>query len=223
MPIDFSQMHFSEQPIEGIEQDQENWKSPSEFPPPPDPGTYRAFIKQIRDVREKITDKGPRLVVSYDAHLVELDRTINFNWISNIEFNTNDRGRTSTMLDMVKSAGVTGVIRTNQDFAKILDKMEGNNQFTFRINIDWRGSCRTCYAQKLMELTGDDTSELAAAHASKEQKDEANKFALKFKNFRQFPPADTDPMKRKSTAVCADCGDEIRAQANINRYLASEK
>lgn len=220
MTVDFSQLQFSEEPLEGIEEDQQNWKPANEFPPPPEPGKYTGFIKQIREIREKLTkDKGPRVVVCFDVQLMENDRVIAFNWASNIEYMTADRGRTSTLLDLVKSAGIQGIVRTNKDFVSFLQKMEGNNQITFKISVDWKGSCRTCYSQKLIGLTGEENGDLAAEHATKEQKDEANKFALKFKNYRAFPQADNDPNKRKSVVLCSDCGDEIRAQANISRYL----
>lgn len=220
MPIDFT--NISDTVIDGLEDDQSKWKPASEFPPPPDAGVYSVFIKQIRDTREKTTPSGPRLVVSYDAEIIGPKfegRVLTFQWASNVEFMTSDRGRTSTLLDLVKSAGVKGVIRTNADFAKILNNMEGNRQYAFDAMNDWRGSCRSCYNQKLMELTGSETPELAALHCSAEQKREANNFAVKFKNHRQFPVTDNDASKRKDIVICSDCGDEIRAQANITRYL----
>lgn len=220
MPIDISQ--FSSTVIEGLEEDQQSWKPPDKFPPPPDPGAYRVFIKKIRSSNEKMTPHGKRMSVCFDLEILDpgsfQGRILAFQWAGNYEYKTEDRGRTSGLLDLIQSAGVKTRVSSNADFAGILNQMEDNPSKAFKVLNDWRGSCRSCFEDRIKLLTGQDSREAAMERLTPEQKAEANKFALKFANARQFPLVGTGN-KRKASVECNDCGETIRAQANVVRYL----
>lgn len=221
MPIDIEGLSLSEDPIAGLDQDQATWREAPEFPPLPPADNYQLQIKKIREVQKMQTEDGQRLVAVLDFKIVNNPkfegRSLNFNRVSNAEFVTKDRGRTSFMLDLVKSAGVTMKLANNKDFVAILNEMESNGT-VFGGQLDWRGFCVDCYERKLIELTQAPAKDVAKNRATKENKKEAAKFATKFRSYRDFPsvPGNGD---KKEIVECPDCGEELRAQGQIQRFF----
>ncbi|MFA5352629.1 MAG: hypothetical protein WC291_00200 [Thermodesulfovibrionales bacterium] len=217
-------MIFSDEPID-VQQDFDNWEPAPEFAPPPPAGTYQTYLSEIRDEKEGDTPVGKRLTAVVDLRIIggdNDDRAITWQRVSNRESEYQGKRR-SQMLDLLKCAGVAQAPRSNREFSVALHSVHDRGKGApFKTQIDWRGFCTTCYEKRLMELTGGETVEIAkslASNLSQEQRKALGKFATKAKNYRAFPAMDGDKAGRKDTFICPDCGDEVRAQVNISRFL----
>src|SRR5512137_3014895 len=114
-------IQFSDEPL-GLEQDFEKWQEAPEFAPPPPAGKYRAYIDSIRNEEEYGERKRYRAVL--DLRIVggkEDGRLITWVRLSNKESDRKSTGtRSSMLLDLVKSAGVSVAPRSNKDFHDII-------------------------------------------------------------------------------------------------------
>lgn len=224
MSIDIDGLMLSDDPIAGIDKDQEEWKAASEFPPLPPAATYQWQISNIREVQKFQTEDGQRIVAVMDfkiANHPKYDgRQLTFQRVSNVEFVTKDRGRTSFMLDLVKSAGVTAKISSNKGFATVLKEMHDNGTL-FGGQMDWQGFCQFCYEQKMIAVTDASSVDAAKNLATSENKKEAAKYAIQFKNYREFPTLQNG--EKRETVECPVCGGEIKARARITRFLEIPK
>jgi hypothetical protein len=225
MPLDIEAMNLDDTPIEGIEQAFENWQEPQEFPPPPPPGKHSAIIKDIRECKE--ANHVLSVTLDLEVRGGEADaRPLNFVRLSGKMF---DRGgyRTSQLLDFVKSAGAQQVPHSNKEFAILLKFLQDQGK-TVNFQLDWRAYCSSCANSKLMELTATVTDEAAKDALAYLRQTDGKKFnevrsavgkvGTKFKNYKAFPLVpNTD--QRKDLVDCPTCGAELRAQANITRWL----
>ena len=225
MPLDLESMNLDDTPIEGIEQAFENWQEPQEFPPPPPPGKHSAIIKDIREAKEN--DHVLTVTLDLEVRGGDADgKPLNFVRLSGRMF---ERGgyRTSQLLDFIKSAGAQQVPHSNKEFALLLKSLMEQAK-TVNFQLDWRAYCTSCAATKLMELTATVTDEAAKGalaylmQTDREKglkvRNEVSKVGTKFKNYKAFPVVpNTD--QRKDLVDCPQCGAELRAQANITRWL----
>lgn len=224
MTFSIEDLNLSDAPIEGVEEAFANWQEPSEFPPPPPPGKHSAVIKDIRDAKEQ--DGVLKVVLDLELRGGEGDqKPLNFVRLSGKMFERQGT-RTSQLLDFVKSAGMQQVPRSNKEFAAALKRLMDSAQ-TVNFQLDWRAYCSNCASTKLLELTGEQTDDAARdalnamyssdAAAAKKIRDEVSKVGTKAKNYKGFPEGHNG--LRSDTFDCPACGQELRAQANITRWL----
>jgi len=218
MPIDTSL--FSSAPIEGLEEDCENWLPASEFPPLPAPGIQKFYITNIREVKATDTPDGQRIAAILDYKIeggADDDKVITFQRLNNISYMSKDRGRSSGLLDLVKSAGYKKV-KDNAQFVSILNEME-EKAVTFQAQGDWQGQCMGCNRKKLRELTGMPSDEVAKASSTVAQRKESWASGEKARHYRDFPPHPRFPTMKAENFMCTTCGGEVRAQYKIVRYI----
>lgn len=189
----------------------DNWQEQEDFPPALPEGTYRGKVDKIRsaDVRED----------GYLGTVVDLrvvggaydNRTVTWQRISNKP--REEGNRASMLTDLLQSAGVRGTApRSNQEYGAALNHIcETATPVTF--SVGWRGFCSVCYETKLVELTGASSASEAKMVASTDVKKEASKFATKAKSSRSFPNG-------QDVMSCPTCGNEVRAQVQIRKFLA---
>lgn len=216
-------LQFSDEPL-NIEQDFNEWEPAPEFAPPPQAGTYTVYIDQIRSEEQfEVPTVGVRYKVVVDLRIVggEYDnRTITWQRFSNKEVTRKATGkRSSQLLDLVKAAGMKQPPRSNNDFHLVVNRLKDLGPgATFMVQIDWRGFCTPCFEKKLMELTHTATPDDAKHVADGDQRNEASNFATKARNYRGFPVAGVN--QRKDSFICEGCKNEVRAQVQIQRFLA---
>lgn len=216
-----SDTNFSDEPLD-TQHDFDDWEPAPEFAPPPAAGTYRAYLAQIREEKEFEAKSGKRLSATVDFKIIGGtydDRSVNWQRVSNAEFQRRDGRRTSFMLDLVKAAGVQQAPRSNREFSQVLHSLvDRGPSAPMAIQIDWRGFCTGCYEKSLMQATGASTVDAAKDKASNEQYNDANKYATKAKGYRGFP-ALPNGGGRSDSFLCKDCGNEVRAQVRVSRFL----
>jgi hypothetical protein len=214
-------MNFSDEPLELSQSDFDDWAPAPEFAPPPPAATYSVYVSEIREEKEFDTQKGKRYSATIDLRIIGGeydDRAITWQRLSNTEFERKQDGRrTSQLMDLIKSAGIPQAPRSNREYSVALHGLHDRGPAApFKVQIDWRGFCTSCYEKALMAATGAGTPEEAKAAASGEDKGTASKGAVKAKNYRGFP---SNPAGGKAdTFVCPDCGEEVRAQVRIVRF-----
>jgi len=222
MPIDLNNTLISDEPIPGLVDDQLSWQPPTEFPKLPKGQTaYSLKINQIREANDIQTANGKRINVTLDFEIVggERDGTkVTFQRLNNVEFNTNDRGRTSFLLDFIMSTGARPNLRSNKDFLVQLNAMEAKGNVA-KGYLDWEGMCLPCFDKALMEKTGGSDRETSLKLADPKIKKEARKFATKAKNYGEFPENPLNPKEKLEYFECPTCGEEVRAQVKITRWF----
>jgi len=228
--FDIESLNLDNTPIEGIEEAFDNWEEPSEFPPPPQPGKKSAVVAAIREMRETANADGKKVLhVTIDLKMRggdDEDKAINFVRLSGTMFDRAS-GRSSQLLDFVKSSGVQQVPATNLQFAQYIKQMVDKATLVY-FQVDWQGYCSNCANNCMMAETGEMTD--AAAREALEEirrndlqrfrdiKKKVGKEGTKFKNYRQFPEL-PGGNGRKDSVDCPVCGQEVRARANITRWL----
>lgn len=214
------EMNFSDEPLD-TQSDFDGWEPAPEFAPPPPANTYPMFVKNIREIKEGESKVGKRIYATLDLCIQggEFDgRAINFQRLNNIEFTRKDGKRTSFMLDMLKCGGLMQAPKSNKEFAVALQGFaERGPSSVFKGQIDWEGACATCRDKYLMSATSTSSIEDAKNLATKENWDGARKASVKAKNYRAFPMNPNG--SRKDTFICPDCGEEVRAQVQIKRFI----
>ena len=230
--FDISALNLDDSPIEGIEEAFQNWSEPQEFPPPPPPGKKSAVVASIRDMKQL----NGNLSVNLDMTLkggADDGKPLNFVRLSGKMF---ERGgvRTSQLLDFVKSSGAQQVPNSNLQFAQYLKRMVDAGTLVY-FQVDWRAYCTNCANTALMDETGEQTDAAAAAALEELRRSDGRRAAEiqkkvraageQFKHYRTFPEmpggvkgAD-GVVPRKDIVNCPKCGQELRAQANITRWL----
>lgn len=214
-------MNFSDEPLTVSQQDFDDWQPAPEYAPPPPAGTYQMYVGEIREEKEFETQKGKRYSTTLDFRIVGGeydDRAVTWQRLSNTEYERKVDGRkTSQLLDLIKSAGIAQIPRSNREYSVVVHGLHDRGiGATFKGQMDWRGFCTGCYEKALMDATGCSTAEDAKAAATGEQKGDAAKVAVKAKNFRAFPVDGNG--KKMDAFVCNDCGAEVRAQVRIVRF-----
>lgn len=222
MPIDINNTNIGDEPIPGLEDDQQSWQPPSEFPKlVKGQKAYQFKISQIRECTDIQLPNGKRINVTIDFEVVGGDedgRKVTFQRLNNVEFNTADRGRTSFLLDYIMSSGARPSLKTNKDFLIQLNKMEATGTIA-RGYLDWEGMCMPCFDKNLQDATGASDRESSLRLASKDQKKAARKFAVKAKNYGEFPENPLNPKDKLEYFECPTCGEEVRAQVKITRWF----
>jgi len=222
MPIDINSVSIGDEPIPGLEEDQQNWQPPSEFPKlAKGQTTYMFKISQIRECNDIQHANGKRINVTLDFEIVggECDgRKVTYQRLNNVEFNTNDRGRTSFLLDYIMSSGARPNLKTNKDFIVQLNAMEAKGSIS-KGYLDWEGMCMPCFDKTLFEKTGATDRESALKLADSKMKKEVRKFATKAKNWGEFPENPLNPKEKLEYFECPSCGEEVRAQVKITRWF----
>ena len=220
-----SEKIFSDEPL-NIDRDFDEWEPPPEFAPPPEAGNYSTYLSEIREEDEyEITQpdgvKSKRLRATVDMRIIggEFDdRAITWQRVTNGEYvRKSDQKRTSMMMDLVRSAGVSQTPNSNAQFSKALHYLKDQGPAAmFKTQIDWRGFCVNCYERKLMEMTGAGSPQEAKDRAGSDGVKEASAFATKAKNARAFPQGAGG--RRKDSLICPECGQEVRAQVRVIRF-----
>lgn len=215
---------FSDDLLDGAQEDFENWEPPAEFAPAVPAGVYSMYLTEIREPKEFDTkEQGKRLSASLDFRIAggpNDERAITWQKVTNIRF---ERGRgsgkfSSRMLDVLKSAGVQQAPTSNKEYFAALQALQSRGKAAcLKGQVDWRGFCTTCYERALLRQTGSPDIQAAKVAADNDQYQIANKEATKAKSFRGFPL--NDKGVREDVMLCKECGDEIRAQVNITRYI----
>lgn len=230
--FDITSLNLDDSPIEGIEEAFAAWQEPAEFPPPPPPGKKSAVVAMIRDMKQV----NGNLSVNLDLKLkggTDDDKPLNFVRLSGKMFERNG-ARTSQLLDFVKSSGAQQAPTSNKLFAICIQRMIDAGTLVY-FQVDWRAYCSNCANTKLMEETGEVTDAAAGAALEDIKRTDSRRGAEiqkrvrqageKFKNYRTFPEiagAQKDEhgvVPRKDIVNCPTCGQELRAQANITRWL----
>ena len=234
--FDVESLNLDDSPIDGIEEAFQNWSEPQEFPPPPPPGKKSAVVTQIRDMKQN----AGVLSVVLDLQLrggEDEGKPLNFVRLSGKMYDrTSSHTRTSQLLDFIKSGGVQQVPNSNKQFAQCIQRMIDAATLAY-FQVDWRAYCTNCANTKLMEETGEVTDDAAGAALDDIKRTDSRRGAEiqkkvrqageKFKNYRAFPEIagatkGADGMvPRKDIVNCPTCGQELRAQANITRWLKS--
>jgi hypothetical protein len=213
-------MNFSDEQLD-TQQSFDDWEPAPEFAPPPPAGTYHMYLDKIRDMAEKQTKQGLRLFATLDFRIQggEYDtRAVNFQRVNNVTFNRRDGKATSFMMDLVKSGGIQQAPTSNKAFALALQSIADRGPGTpFQGQLDWEGVCGVCRDKFLMNATQSGTIEEAKQAATKEDWDGARKASVKAKNYRAFPINANG--SRKDIFTCPDCGEEVRAQVQIKRFI----
>lgn len=211
---------FSDEPIES-KVVWEDWEEAPEFAPPPPAGIYRMHVALVREQRAfKNRDGADRFGATVDYRIIGGeydDRAITFVRLSNAEFERNGK-YTSTLADLAHAIGQKEALRSNRDFQQWLLAMvaQGKQNF-FTAQLEWRGFCTTCNEKALMRVTFTGSAAEAKEKATPEQYTEAQKEGTKAKSARGFPK-DKDG-KTLDTFLCDSCKNEVRARAEIRRYL----
>ena len=215
MTLDIESLNLSDDPIEGLEEAFDNWQEPPAFGAPPAAGPQRAtFAIDTASSADGVLKFELTYTIVGGA---DDAKTIRFQRISSKMFERRDGTRTSQVIDLLMSAGVQQRPHSLKEVAQVMKSAsEGGKIASFQH--DWRGACMDCYKAKLRELTGTDNDDAAKVAATKAQRKEADKFAVKFKNFKAFPVGTSG--ERLIEVKCPVCGGDIRAQSNIVRFLA---
>jgi hypothetical protein len=214
-----TELNFSDEPLD-VQQAFDEWEPAPEFAPPPPAGVYQMYLSNLREIKENETKVGKRVFATFDLRISGGqfdDRAINYQRVNNVEFERKDGKKSSFMLDLIKSAGIQQAPRSNKDFANILQNMaEGGPQFTFKAQVDWEGVCSVCRDKSMMASTNTTTLDEAKVAATKDTWDTARKASVKAKNARAFPLNQNG--SRKEEFICAECGNQVRAQVKITRF-----
>lgn len=231
-PFDINTLNLDDTPIEGMEEAFEHWQEARDFPPPPKPGKKSAIIADIREVKQNNGILNIQLDLTLkggedDGH------ALNFTRLSSKMF---ERGgvRTSQVIDFFKSAGVAQAPQTNKQIGMLLTHMK-DAATTVNFQVDWRAYCMDCGNKVLMEQTGELTDEAARnmlvnilmtdPKRGVEIQKTVRKAGEKFRSYKSFPEAPNAQagpdgfVARQDVVKCPTCGAELRAQANITRWL----
>jgi len=216
---------FSNEPIPDVQQQYDDWEPQAEFAPPIPAGVYNFYLAQVRSEREINTQKGLRYMAQVDVRVLggeHDDRAVTYQRVSNAEFER-PRGSgkfTSTLMDLAKTAGQQPP-KSNQEASELLNSMvQRGTGVSFKAQVDWRGFCIPCYEKALKRLTGAYDVAEAKSTADKDQYKEANAAGSKAKSMRNFPEDGNG--NRKDTLICPDCGNEVRANVEIRRFVLED-
>lgn len=214
MTFDINELNLSDDPIEGIEEAFDNWQEAPAFAPPPSPGPQRATfaIDKATAVDGVLKLELTFTVVGGDSDAARIP----FQRVSSKMFERRDGTKTSQVMDILHSAGVSQSPKSLREVAQQMKALADSGAIV-SFQLDWRGTCLDCYKSHLRELTGAATDDEAKNSATKEQRKAADKFAVKAKNAKAFPIGANG--ERLIEFKCPVCGGDIRAQANIVRYL----
>lgn len=149
----------------------------------------------------------------------DANRNITYQYLSTQLFKGDDGIANSSLLSMLKSAGVPdNELGSLPGYLTAIQRaqLEGT---LMKARNDWVGFCQECYSTKLMELTGATTLDIAKRDADRKQEKAARKFATKFPRASRFPRGENG---YKPTVKCADCGAIIRARDNIVHWYKKE-
>jgi len=188
-------------------------------------GTYRVRILDILEVRsssrcvtfqidfqvvgEAMLNDG-RITEEYDGF------PISRQWVTSAPWN----GR-SMVSDLLRSAGIATQPRSNREMEKaILQIQETGELLTVKVN--WEGFSKALWEHKLMELTGATDSIQARNQATKAQKKQASRFAVRARSYRDFPD-DPDGEGKLHRYTDPQTGEEVVASPKIRRFLPSRE
>ncbi len=216
--IDTSQL--SNEVIPGI---QEAYLSYGQRRKPVPAGTYRVRIAQILEIRpnSKFVTFQIDFQVVGEARLGDGRVTEEYNgffisrqWVSSAPWN----GR-SMASDLLQSAGIATQPRFNREMEKaILQIQETGELLTVKVN--WEGFSKALWDRKLMELTGATDPIQARNQATQAQKNQASRFAVRARSYRDFPD-DPDGEGKLHRYTDPQTGEEVVASPKIRRFLPS--
>jgi hypothetical protein len=201
------------------------WKQQSDFPPVHPPGRVDALIvSAINQISEfPYTRKGdvkPVIVVKFDLNfsLPTGQTVVNFQEL--IDW----RGNSSQVCDLFNACGYTVAPEHNQAIGdRVVEILEHGTQFPGQI--DWIANCKSCQTAKLLDITGQTTTDEGwEALRSMDRGDDKKEFYAairgayeKSRSSRFFPESNR---KRIDKVNCPDCQAEIKAKTYIRRFLA---
>jgi hypothetical protein len=223
--FNIEELNLSDVPLEAMDTAFDNWDEALPFQPPPSPGPQSAIIDpDSAEVKADLLDDNTQVIKANITFLIRGGKDdngrVSFVRVSSKPFTRRGKNgdvKTSQIMDIVKSTGYAEPIHSLKDLGAAFNNVIQMARLV-RFDLDWRGFCSTCYANKLIELTKSATIEEAKQKASLEQIKLASKFATKAKSYRAFPSGTNGD--RMPMLDCPVCGSEVRAQANITRYLA---
>lgn len=217
MTFSIEELNLSDAPIEGLEEAFDNWQEAPPFAPPPEPGPLHA---RFAIDNGGVVDGVLKLELTFTVVGGNSDGgRIPFQRVSSKLFERRDGTRTSQVMDILHSAGVAQSPKSLREIGQQMTALSNAGSIV-SFQHDWRGACADCYKSKLRELTGSATDEEAKAASSKEQRKAADKFAVKYKNWKAFPIGPNG--EKLVESKCPACGGDIRAQSNIVRYLKAQ-
>jgi len=187
-------------------------------------GTYRVSIAEILDVRSGsrfVTFQMDLLVVG-EARLNDGRVTEEYDgfsiprqWVTSAP---RGNGR-SAVLDLLRSAGIATQPRSNREIEKAISQIQETGEL-LTVKVDWEGFSKALWDRKLMELTGATDPIQARNQATKAQKKQASRFAVRARSYRDFPD-DPDGEGKLHRYTDPQTDEKVVASPKIRRFLPS--
>jgi len=184
-------------------------------------GIYRVSIPEILDVRsnsrfvtfqidfrvvgEARLNDG-RVTEEYDGFSIPRQ------WVTSALWN----GR-SMATDLLRSAGIATQPRSNREIENAISQIQETGEI-LTVKVDWEGFSKALWDRKLMELTGATDPIQARNQATKAQKKQASRFAVRARSYRDFPD-DPDGEGKLHRYTDPQTGEEVVASPKIRRFL----
>ncbi len=193
---------------------------------PVPPGTYRVSIAEILDVRS-----GSRFVTfQIDFRVVGEARLndgrvteeyhgfpISRQWVTSAP-----RGNGRSMAsELLRSAGIATQPRSNREMEKAILQIQETGAL-LTVKLDWEGFSKALWDRKLKELTGATDSTQARDRATKAQRKQASRFAVRARSYRDFPD-NPDGEGKLHRYTDPRTGEEVVASPKIRRFLPSRE
>ena len=202
----------------------DEWTPASEFPPCIQPSNQLLVVSDINELRGFEANGTSHLEANLNFRVLGGEQD-GVSAATFVRLNTfvNQRSGQSRIGDMLNSAGFPAPAsqREMAEFIKVM--LDDGKECTAQI--EWRGFCSPCYQASLMTATNANTPEAAKAElqgsdTSKAVYKAANAAGLKARNARAFPDSSNGDGKQDFFS-CGTCGNEVRAQTRIARFLKS--
>ena len=213
--------NLSNEVIPGI---QEVYLSYGQRRKPVPPGTYRVSIPEILDVRsgsrfvtfqinfqvvgEARLNSG-RVTEEYDGF------PISRQWVTSAPLGRNP----SMASELLRSAGIATQPRSNREMEKAIFQIRATGEL-LTVKVGWEGFSKALWNRKLIELTGAADSTQARDRATKAQKKQASRFAVRARSYRDFPD-NPDGEGKLDRYPDPQTGEEVVASPKIRRFLPS--
>ena len=121
--------------------------------------------------------------------------------------------------DLLRSAGIATQPRSNREMEKAIQQIQETREL-LTVKVGWEGFSKALWDRKLMELTGATESIQARNQATKAQKKQASRFAVRARSYRDFPD-DPDGEGKLHRYTDPQTGEKVVASPKIRRFLPS--
>ena len=148
-----------------------------------------------------------RVTEEYDGRLIPRQ------WVTS----ASRRNSRSMAFELLRSAGIATQPRSNREIEKVISQIQETREL-LTAKVDWEGFSSALWYRKLKELTGAANSTQARNRATKAQKAQASRFAVRAGSYGHFPDG-PDGEGKLDRYTDPQTGEEVVASPKIRRFF----